>query len=268
MSQTTDFLLELLRKPDAFPLFITGAGISLASGIATFRGTDPNAVWENEVLEKGTNAYFQKDPVGSWQFYLARFDKSRHAEPNPGHLAITKMESKLLESGRRCMTITQNVDGLHVKAGTQDVIEVHGSARKMRCARPGCENGAPDGYLDWDDTVFQPFRENPSMQTLPRCGICNKPIRAHVLWFDEGYTGHNDYSIERMFDAFDTEAVSLAVFVGTSFAVGLTAMVIQQAYSLGIPMFTVDPNGTTPDPDILPIAARAEVFLPALAEVM
>ena len=268
MSQTANFLLEQLRKPEAYPLFVTGAGISLASGIPTFRGVDPGAVWENEVLEKGTNAFFQKDPVRSWQFYLARFDQSRHAEPNPAHHAITVIEQKVVQAGGSCLTVTQNVDGLHIKAGTKNVIEVHGAARKMRCARQGCEHGAPEGFLEWDDRLFNAFRANPIFANIPRCSVCNKPFRAHVLWFDEGYTGHEDYRINDMFDAFDTGKVGPVVFVGTSFAVSATSMVIQQAYSMGIPMFTVDPNGTTPDEDILPIAEKAEEFLPRLAEAL
>jgi len=75
-------LLGHLRAPNASPLFLTGAGISVASGIAPFRGTD-DAVWSKDVMEKGTNRFFLSQPHQSWSWYLSRFDKTREAEPNP-----------------------------------------------------------------------------------------------------------------------------------------------------------------------------------------
>src|SRR3954470_4258314 len=74
-------------------LVVTGAGISHASGIATFRGTDPGAGRATSVKEKATWAYFERDPVGSWTWYLARFDGLAGKLPNPGHQALTALEA-------------------------------------------------------------------------------------------------------------------------------------------------------------------------------
>src|SRR3954462_3258093 len=94
-------------------LVVTGAGVSHASGIATFRGTDPGAVWATSVKEKGTWAYFERDPVGSWTWYLARFDGLAGKLPNPGHQALVALESFQQARGGAHLLVTQNIDCLH-----------------------------------------------------------------------------------------------------------------------------------------------------------
>src|SRR5512142_2502781 len=78
---------------------VTGAGISLASGIPTFRGTDPGAIWKRDVTELGTFQYFSEDPLGSWRWYLSRFEKTVGARPNPAHTALVALEDSLSEAG-------------------------------------------------------------------------------------------------------------------------------------------------------------------------
>ena len=72
-------------------LVVTGAGISLASGIPTFRGRDPGAIWKRDVTELGTFRYFSEEPVGSWRWYLSRFAKTVGAKPNPAHTALVRL---------------------------------------------------------------------------------------------------------------------------------------------------------------------------------
>jgi len=267
-------LLELLNLPDVYPLFVTGAGISLASGVPTFRGNDPDAVWANDILERGTLRYFQQNPVIAWDWFLQKFDTCRTAKPNPAHIALAEIETKLLSRGNKCLTVTQNVDGLHRAAGTQNLVEVHGSAWKMRCTNRHCVNGAPRGFLSWDDKVFTAFRTDPRMETLPQCPECGKLIRAHVLWFDEHYSGHEDYRIGEVYQA--TEEASLVIFVGTSFSVGITDLVLSAFLDSQKPTVVIDPHRTEP-PEIPYSFSRnpgeatllrvaAEDFLPVLAE--
>lgn len=71
---------------------VTGAGVSLASGIPTFRGSDPDAVWERDLTELGTHRYFEQDPAGSWQWYRSRFDHVLEREPNDAHYALAALE--------------------------------------------------------------------------------------------------------------------------------------------------------------------------------
>src|SRR5438045_1769607 len=73
-------------------LVVTGAGVSVASGIPTFRGSDPGAVWKRDVIELGTRRYFEEDPAGSWRWYMERFDHALDAQPNAAHAALVALE--------------------------------------------------------------------------------------------------------------------------------------------------------------------------------
>jgi NAD-dependent SIR2 family protein deacetylase len=248
-------------------VFITGAGISVASGIPTFRGSDPDAVWANDVMEMGTFAYFEEHPVEQWLWYLKRFDGCHNAKPNNAHTAITDIERWLHSHGRRCLTITQNIDGLHVDAGTKCLIQIHGSAKKVRCSQRYCDYGEPKGSIPWDDTVFEAFRAAPSYDTLPKCPGCLQPLRAHVLWFDEYYTQHEDYEYTRATEAaFEATCV---VFVGTSFSVGITDTAVQVVRQMGLPAFVIDPYANrVPFEGAILVRELSEVYLPQVASAL
>ncbi|MEM7588361.1 MAG: Sir2 family NAD-dependent protein deacetylase, partial [Acidobacteriota bacterium] len=208
-------------------LVVTGAGISLASGIPTFRGSDKDAVWKRDVTELGTFGYFEEDPVGSWSWYLSRFAKVLGAKPNLAHYALLGLESWQQERGGDSLLVTQNIDGLHRLAGSQQLVEVHGAADRLRCPVDGCRHGAPHGSLPRSDFDLAPFQANPSAERLPKCPQCGAILRQHVLWFDEYYTSHEDYQWHRVQSA--ASRMNLVLFVGTSFAVGVTDMFVQQA---------------------------------------
>lgn len=262
-----DDLARSILAPDGYPLFVTGAGISLASGIPTFRGSDPGAIWAEDVLEMGTAAHFRRDPVAHWAWYLKRFAACRSALPNPAHEAITRIERAVIGRGDRFCVVTQNIDGLHVLAGTKNVIQIHGDARKLRCSRQGCPNGAPRGSMPWDDALFDAFRESPTVENLPRCANCGKLLRPHVLYFDEYYTEHADY---RFRDAQNALAeATLVVFVGTSFSVGITESALDAILARRLPCWIVDPHlPDTPIRDAHPIRSPAELALPELADLV
>ena len=252
-------LLSQLRHPEASALFVTGAGISVASGIAPFRGSDPGAVWNQDVLEMGTFRFFQRDPVAQWAWYLSRFSKVRGAVPNAAHLALTELEGRVHD-----MTIiTQNIDGLHRAAGSRSVVEVHGKARYIRCSVRGCgQQFNLEGLVPWEDQLFEQFLAAPSLSTVPRCEECNSILRPHVLWFDESYQDHDDYGMESVVTA--ANRMTCLVFVGTSFSVGITEMLYESGVEGEIPIFLIDP---VPAPCMIGVthyAAKAEEFLPEL----
>jgi NAD-dependent deacetylase len=260
----TERLLEELRFHEAHPVFVTGAGISIASGIPPFRGT-ADAVWERDVLEKGTYRFFLKHPDQLWSWYLSRFDKCRGAEPNPAHHAIVAIESWFKAKNRPFDLITQNVDGLHIKAGSNHVTECHGAARYMRCTNCCCKHGPPKGLIEWDESLLAEFRENPCLETVPRCPACAEYLRAHVLWFDESYSGHYAYGIDHIEQLMDQMTVLL--FVGTSFAVTITDLMMTAAYQSAVPIFNIDPHAEEMD-GMIGIRAKAEEFLPELASAL
>lgn len=246
-------------------LVVTGAGISLASGIPTFRGSDPDAVWKRDVTELGTFQYFSEDPVGSWHWYLDRFSKVLGAKPNPAHAALAALERWQLERGGRYLLVTQNVDTLHRQAGARELVEVHGSADRVRCPMDGCRNGAPRGSLPRPALDLEAFAAAPSLDKLPRCPECGAVLRQHVLWFDEFYHGHEDYQWDRVQAA--AGAMDLLLFVGTSFSVGVTDLFAQRGLVGRVPIHSIDPGGARPPyPGIQVIPEKAEELLPAVCE--
>ena len=194
MSESAPILVdELTDLSEGLLVVITGAGVSLASGIPTFRGTDPDAVWKRDVTELGTLQYFHEDPAGSWQWYTSRFDHVLEKSPNPAHRALAAIERWQIARGGRFVLVTQNVDTLHEDAGSRHMIKVHGSAERVRCTKAGCMNAGPSGSLARADIDMQAFFDSPSAETLPRCSACGAILRQHVLWFDEYYDDHHDY---------------------------------------------------------------------------
>jgi len=132
---------------------LTGAGISTESGIPDFRS--PTGIWaEYDPMEYATIEAFRRDPAKVWEFYSLRLDALAQAEPNAGHRALAELERRGLVQA----VVTQNIDGLHQRAGSQDVIEVHGSIRTATCLECGAETPL-----------------EAAMPTCPRCGAIMKP---------------------------------------------------------------------------------------------
>jgi NAD-dependent deacetylase len=142
---------------------LTGAGISAESGIPTFRG--PGGAWEKFRLEDvATRAGFDRDPVKVWQWYGLRRATIDSAQPNAGHRALAELEPRT----PRFTLVTQNIDGLHQRAGNRNVLEIHGNIWTLRCTR--C-------HREWLDSMVP-------LPLLPRCE-CGGLARPAVVWFGE-----------------------------------------------------------------------------------
>jgi NAD-dependent deacetylase len=248
-------------------LVVTGAGVSVASGIPTFRGSDPGAIWKRDVTELGTRRFFAEDPVGSWRWYTERFDRVFDARPNPAHHAVAALERWQRRRGAPFLLVTQNVDTLHEAAGSAEMVKVHGSADRVRCSRRGCELGAPRGSLPRQAVDLAAFRREPALAHLPRCPGCGALLRQHVLWFDESYDEHDDYQLPRVVAAAAEAAVVL--FVGTSFSVGITDFLVGTARRTGAAAFAVEPHAPPrPTPGVRFLPAAAEELLPAVVAAL
>jgi len=247
-------------------LVVTGAGISLASGIPTFRGSDEGAIWKRDVTELGTFRYFSEDPVGSWRWYLSRFAKAVDAKPNPAHLALVALEGWCERQRGEFLLITQNIDGLHRAAGARNLVEVHGRADRVRCPRQDCPNGAPAGSLARADFDLAKFAAAPSLAALPRCPLCQAVLRQHVLWFDEYYDSHRDYEWPRVLAAAAT--ADAVLFIGTSFSVGVTDLILNAALERHRPVVSIDPACAAPSPEVIGLRSRAEEILPAACRLL
>jgi NAD-dependent deacetylase len=170
---------------------LTGAGISAESGVPVFRG--PGGLWRQFKPEQlATPAAFARQPELVWEWYLWRRERVAAAQPNAGHLTIARWQRER----EGISLLTQNVDGLHARAGSADPIELHGNLWRVRCAA-GC------GYAA-HDAASGPVRDRL------RC-VCGAWLRPDVVWFgeslDESTLGHAMTA---------AEAADLLFVVGTS----------------------------------------------------
>ncbi len=229
-------LEETVRNPGGITV-LTGAGISAESGIPTFRGpegywTVGSAVYRPE--EMATWAMFSRKPEEVWRWYLYRLGVCRRAEPNTGHRALVGMEHLL---GERFTLITQNVDGLHLRAGNsrERTLEIHGNLNFMRCA-VACD----DAVYPIPDTVL-PTREEEGLRlsALPRCPRCGALARPHVLLFDECYNEIH-YHLDSALSA--AAQTTLLIVVGTSGATNLPNQVARLVFQRGGVIVDVNPN--------------------------
>lgn len=144
---------------------LTGAGISAESGIPTFRDAQSGLWARFRPEELATAAAFRRDPKLVWDWYEWRRGLVAGAAPNAGHLALARAEALVPEF----TLVTQNVDGLHVRAGSRRVIELHGNIHRSRCFE--------------EDVVVADGVAAPAGP--PRCPRCGSPLRPDVVWFGE-----------------------------------------------------------------------------------
>ncbi len=216
---------------------LTGAGISAESGIPTFRG--PEGYWTvgSQVYhpqEMATFRMFSRRPDDVWQWYLHRATVCARAAPNAGHRALVALEKHL---GARFLLITQNVDGLHLRAGSSPgrTYEIHGNVFFMRCAAE-CQADLvplPSDLIGRDSGQPLAARE-AAILVCPACGGRTRP---HVLWFDESYNEHHFRFQSALQAALDTR---LLIVVGTSGATNLPNQVAWTVLNNGGTIFDIN----------------------------
>ncbi len=234
-----DVLLDRAAAGGGPVVFLTGAGVSAESGIPTFRG--PEGYWRigsrnYRPAELATRAAFEVMPDDVWGWYLYRRAVCRAAQPNAAHLVLAELEQTL---GDRFVLVTQNVDGLHLRAGNS-TYQIHGNLDFMRCAR-GCTRELfpiPAAVGDtWEKGRLPGERE----RALLCCLRCGGPARPHVLWFDEHYD-EAWFRLESSLRA--AAATDLLVVVGTSGATTLPARMCAVVADRGVPTVVIDPEST------------------------
>jgi NAD-dependent deacetylase len=197
---------------------LTGAGISVESGIPTFRG--PEGLWRTfRPEELATFQAFARDPQLVWEWYDWRRGKIAQARPNPGHEALVRLEALVPEF----LLITQNVDGLHRLAGSRQLLEIHGSIWEVRCLDCG---------------AVQEDRRVP-LPLLPYCNACGGLLRPNVVWFGEAL----DPVILRRAEAALTRCQAVLV-VGTSAVVQPAASMALWARQSGAQVVEINPEPT------------------------
>jgi NAD-dependent deacetylase len=204
-----------LRKADQVVL-LTGAGVSAESGIPTFRDALTGLWARFRPEDLATPEAFERDPRTVWQWYAERRAHVARAHPNAAHYAIARMETLV-----PCLTlVTQNVDGLHQRAGSRLVLELHGSIVRTRCSQEG--------------RIVETWAEGRDVP--PRCPSCRAALRPDVVWFGESLPS---LALEEATRA--AAACDLMLVVGTSGLVYPAAAIPHAALSAGVPVCVIDP---------------------------
>jgi NAD-dependent deacetylase len=242
---------DLLQQAQRIAI-LTGAGISAESGIPTFRDS-LTGLWQRfDAVDLATPEAFQRDKALVWGWYEWRRMKVMRAQPNPGHWALAELARQVPASA----LITQNVDDLHERAGSQDVIHLHGSLLAPRCF--ACARA----YTFADEIPNEP--EGGRQLQPPKCPHCGGYIRPGIVWFGETLPEDAWHKAETAVRACD---VLLAI--GTSGLVYPAAGLPTVAREGGKPVILVGPNPTGLD-DIASHILRGEAgeILPALMKLI
>ncbi len=255
---------------------LTGAGISAESGIPTFRGEE--GYWRigsrNYFPEElATRVAFERMPDEIWGWYLYRRSVCRAAQPNAGHLALARLEHELASRGNadRFLLITQNVDGLHLRAGhtLERTYQIHGNIDFMRAAHDRDASIHPlpvELGTHWE-------RGQPVGERERALLVCpdGSPARPHVLWFDESYDEEH-FRFDSSLSAI--ERAALLIVVGTSGATNLPSMIVRRAAQRSIPLLVINRDESpfaalaSDLPNGMFAQARAGDVLPHLVDVL
>ncbi|MBT3336743.1 MAG: NAD-dependent deacylase [Anaerolineae bacterium] len=262
-------LIRFLKKATRIAV-LTGAGISAESGLKTFRDAQDGHWSKYRPEDLATPEAFARDPKLVWDWYAMRRNKVAEATPNPSHFALVEMEHRVSSF----TLITQNVDGYHRQAGSQNVLELHGNIQQVKCY-DGC------GVVDeWEEPVIaSEAKQSPSMHKeiaasqkhaprndtgVPRCEKCGAYLRPDVVWFGESLP-------LGAFDAALEAAANCHIFfsIGTSGLVQPAASLAGEAHRQGAAVVEVnlDPTPLTPYVDFALHGKSGEILPKLVYEV-
>ncbi|NJM05257.1 NAD-dependent deacylase [Candidatus Gracilibacteria bacterium] len=223
---------------------LTGAGVSAESGLPTFREAQTGLWAQYDPEELATPQAFRRNPRLVWEWYAWRRQLAAAAQPNPAHVALAALAQRVPE----CTLITQNVDGLHTRAGSVNPIELHGNLSRVKCF--------DDGRVveHWQATADPP----------PRCPDCGGMLRPDVVWFGELLP-------RTALDAAIAAAQACDVFlsIGTSGLVEPAAALPRIALQCGATVVLINLDvPTRATPPLYAINAKAGELLPALVDAV
>ena len=220
---TSDFkipaaLTEALRRAHHI-VVLTGSGISAESGVPTFRDAQTGLWSKFKPEDFATPEAFERNPKLVWEWYAWRRELVAKAQPNPGHLALAEIERRV----PKLTLITQNVDGFHQRAGSRNVLELHGNINRTKCFE---ENAVVES---WKETGEVP----------PRCPRCRGRLRPDVVWFGEMLPTS---AIEAAVAA--SESCDVFFSIGTSTIVHPAASLPFEALQHGATVVEINPDAT------------------------
>lgn len=243
---------------------LTGAGVSAESGVPTFRDAQTGLWARFRPEELATPEAFRRNPQLVWGWYEWRRGLVARAEPNAGHLALARLEKLVPEFA----LLTQNVDGLHQRAGSRAVTELHGNIQRNKCSVQNCviELASSTACLAWragsrgTDTaqsVSAEFHAQP-----PACPRCGAPVRPDVVWFGEGLPAQALAAAERA-----ARECDVFLSIGTSAVVFPAAQLPVSALESGATVIEVNRDPTPISPIVhFHLRGAAGEILPALVD--
>jgi NAD-dependent deacetylase len=235
--------LERLRSAKRV-LALTGAGISAESGVPTFRDAQTGLWAKYRAEELATPEAFEKNPRLVWEWYSWRRELVGKAEPNAGHHALVTLEQRYDDF----TLVTQNVDGLHERAGSRNVVELHGNIARTLCFA--------------ERTLVATYTDDGSVP--PRCPRCGAPLRPGVVWFGEALPAEALASAHQV-----AQSCDVALSIGTSSLVEPAASLPLLAKARGAYLIEINPTATplTPHANLV-LAGPAGQILPELAGLL
>jgi len=242
VSDELDLVVEALSGAKRL-VVLTGAGMSKDSGMPTFREAQTGLWAKYDPQQLATPAAFKTNPARVFGWYVWRYHKALSLVPHAGYGALVRLESAFDD----VLVVTQNVDGLHTRAGSSHVVELHGSLRAFRCFKQG---------HPYDEELVGRLSVPASGEVSPpSCPHCGSPIRPGVVWFSESLP---DAAVRRAWAA--AEVCDAMLVVGTSGLVYPAAGLPDSALLKQSSVIEVNPDPT-------PLSDRADVWWPARAEV-
>ena len=232
----------LVISNSEYLIALTGAGISKESNIPTFRGED--GLWRTyDVMELATPSAFVRNPTLVWEWYEWRQGLISKCDPNPAHNTLVRWE----ERGLLKTLITQNVDGLHRRAGSTKVLEVHGDLWALKCS-----------FCDYQGRLNKPA------SGIPACPLCGKHLRPDVVWFGESL----DRAIMSQVYT-ELEKADACIVIGTSALVQPSASFPLIVKQRGGPIIEVNIEKTMLTSAVdFHLSGKAGEILPALDELL
>jgi NAD-dependent deacetylase len=228
---------------------LTGAGVSVASGLPTYRGA--GGLWEEgDTARVSTVDILETDPRAAWQFFGSLRPKIAAAQPNKAHSALAECQ-RHLKPNQSFTLVTQNIDGLHQRAGSTDVVELHGSLFSTRCSNEKCS--------------LEPYADQEGhLDILPKCSICQSLLRPDIVFFGEAIPAKAEWLVKRALRNCD-----LFIAVGTSGTVSPACDFVRSAKYAGARTILVNlepmvPGNSAFDQELL---GPAEELLPSLIAV-
>ena len=222
-------------------VFVTGAGISQESGIPTFRGKD--GYWrKHDPMKLATIDAFFDNPNLVWEWYEDRRNNILSVKPNGGHFAIANMEKF-----RDVVVLTQNIDNLHQRSGSTNVLELHGSIIRIKCT-----------VCNFSDNITQSFESLP-----PKC-TCGNILRPDVVWFGEELPQNIWKNAMK-----EASTCDIMIIVGTSLAVSPANTLPIYAKQNGATLIEVNPEKTVMSNNMdLSIQATSTTILPKILSIL